>query len=188
MKKLLTASALIVSIALSPAAYAHEEGKTSHKMMQSSPNAMKAPYDVQFLDTMAEHHREGIEMFKMGAEKAQSQELKEKSQKMIDAQTKEIPELKAMRNAINADAPEAINRKLPGMMAMDMGKLESATGMDFDHHFIDMTIKHHQGALDMSRDALKRAKSQDVKDHAQMIIDMQTKEIAEMKQMLKTMK
>ncbi len=187
MKTFFTASALIVSMALSPAAYA-KDGNHSHKMIQSSPNAMKAPYDVQFLDTMAEHHREGIEMFKMGVEKSQSQELREKSQKMIDAQTKEIPELKAMRDTINADAPEAINRKLPGMMAIDIGKLESATGKDFDHHFIDMTIKHHQGALDMSRDALKRAKSQNVKDHAQMIIDMQTKETAEMKQMLKTMK
>jgi uncharacterized protein (DUF305 family) len=137
---------------------------------------------------LIEHHREGIEMFKMGAEKSQSQELREKSQKMIDAQTKEIPELKAMRDTIDADVPEAINRELPGMMAMDMGKLESASGKHFDHHFIDMTIQHHQGALDMSHDALKHAKSADVKDQAQMIIDMQTKEIAEMKQMMKMMK
>ena len=181
MKTLLTCSALALSFALSPLAYAHEEG--SAKMVQTSPNAAKAPYDIQFLDTMAQHHREGIDMFKMGAEKAENPKLKEMSQKMVDDQQKEISELKSMRDGIKTDAPEAINRKLPGMMAMDMSKLESSTGKDFDRHFIDMTIKHHQGGVDMSRDALKHAKSQEVKDKAKMIIDMQTKEIAEMKGM-----
>ncbi len=40
----------------------------------------------------------------------------------------------------------------------------------------------------MSRDALKHAKTKQVKNQAQMIIDMQTKEIAEMKQMREAMK
>lgn len=181
MKKLFTYSALALSLALSPLVYAHEEGNA--KMLKSSPNAAKAPYDIQFLDTMAQHHREGIGMFKMGAKKSKNPKLKEMSQKMVDDQKKEISELKSMRDNINATAPEAINRNLPGMMAMDMSKLKSSTGKDFDHHFIDMTIKHHQGGVDMSRDALKHAKSQEVKDKAQMIIDMQTKEITEMKGM-----
>ncbi len=183
MKHLITASALAFTLALSSVAYAHEENGSQKMMMQSSPSAAKAPYDIQFLDTMAQHHREGIQMFQMAVDKAESRELRDKAQMMVDAQKKEIPELKAMRDDIKPNAPEAINRKLPGMMMMDMTKLESSSGMDFDRHFIDMTIKHHQGALDMSRDALKRAKSQQVKDQAQMIIDMQTKEITEMKQM-----
>lgn len=186
MKKLLT-SALALTLAFSPATYANDESK-GMSMMQSSPHAAKAPYDIQYLDTMAEHHREGIKMFQMAVDKAQSQELRDKAQMMIDAQKKEIPELKAMRDEIKPNAPEAINMKMPGMMMMDMSKLESSSGKDFDHHFIDMTIKHHQGALDMSRDALKHAKSQQVKKQAQMIIDMQTKEITEMKTMLKKIK
>jgi uncharacterized protein (DUF305 family) len=188
-KNLISTSALVIALTLSPIAtfpaLAHENGMES---MESSPNAAKAPYDIQFLDTMAQHHREGIKMFQMAVDKAQDQELRNKAQKMVDDQQKEISELKSMREEIKPNAPDAINRKLPGMMMMDMSKLESATGKDFDHQFIDMTIKHHQGALDMSRDALKRAKSQPVKDHAQLIIDMQTKEIAEMKAMLKTIK
>lgn len=188
-KNLISTSALVIALTLSPIAtfpaLAHETGM---EMMESSPNAAKAPYDIQFLDTMAQHHREGIKMFQMAADKAESKELRDKAQKMVDDQKKEIPELKTMRDEIKPNAPEAINRKLPGMMMMDMSKLESATGKDFDHHFLDMTIKHHQGALDMSRDALKRAKTQQVKDQAQMIIEMQTKEIAEMKQMREGMK
>lgn len=181
--KFISASALVIALTLSPIAAFPVLAQTGMEMMKSSPNAAKAPYDIQFLDTMAEHHREGIKMFKMGAEKAQSQELRDKSQKMVDDQEKEISELKAMREEIKPNAPEAINMKMPGMMAMDMGKLKSASEKDFDHHFLNMTIKHHQGAVDMSRDALKHAKSQQVKDQAQMIIDMQTKEIADMQRM-----
>ena len=94
MKHLLRTSAFIITLTLSPIAvipaFAHETGK---EMMQSSPNAAKAPYDIQFLDTMAEHHREGIKMFKMAVDKAQSQELRDKAQMMADDQEKEISEL-----------------------------------------------------------------------------------------------
>ncbi len=181
--KFISTSALVLGLTLSPMAAFPVLAQTSMEMTQSSPNAAKAPYDIQFLDTMVEHHRDGIKMFKMGAEKAQSQELRDKAQKMVDDQEKEIPELKAMREKIKPNAPEAINMKMPGMMVMDMDKLESVSGKDFDHQFLNMTIKHHQGAVDMSRDALKHAKSQQVKNQAQMIIDMQAKEIADMQRM-----
>ncbi len=187
MKMLLTASALAFTLALSPIAFAHDRSK-SDSMMQSSPHAAKAPYDIQYLDTMAEHHREGIKMFQIAVDKAESKELRDKAQTMIDAQQKEIPELKAMRDDVKPNMPEAINMKLPGMMMMDMSKLEAATGKNFDHKFIDMTIKHHQGALDMSKAELKSGKNKMVKGKAQEIIDMQTKEIAEMKQMREAMK
>ena len=182
MKKLLKHSALILTLVLTPIAYAHEEGKAS-KMMGSSPYAAKAPYDIQFLDTMAQHHREGIEMFQMGIDKAQNDNLRDMAKRMKDDQEKEISELKSMREDIKSDAPEAINRKLPGMEPMNMSKLESSEGKDFDKHFIDMTIQHHKGALAMSKDALKRAKTKEVKDKAEMIIDMQKKEISKLKEM-----
>lgn len=187
MKPFLTSTAVALTLALSPlvstGALAHEESK-----MQSSPSAAKAPYDIQFLDTMAEHHREGIKMFQMAVDKAESQKLRDKAQEMVDAQKKEIPELKSMRDDVKPNVPEAINMKLSGMMMMDMGKLEPAAGKDFDHHFIDMTIKHHQGALEMAKSELKFGKNKQVKNKAQEIIDMQTKEIAEMKQMREAMK
>lgn len=182
MKHLFTASALALTLALSPAAYAHDE-KAGMSMTQSSPNAAKAPYDIQYLDTMVEHHREGIKMFQMAVDKAESKELRDKAQMMIDAQQKEIPMLMAMRDDVKDDVPEAINMKFSGMMMMDMNPLESTTGKAFDRTFIDMTIKHHQGALEMSKAELKSGKNKAVKDKAREIIDMQSKEIAEMKQM-----
>lgn len=187
MKNILTISALALSILIAAPAYSHEEGN-SMGMMKSSPHAAEAPFDIQYLDTMAEHHREGIKMFQMAIEKSDNQEIKTMAQKMIDDQKKEIPELKSMRDDIQSSAPEAVNMEMPGMMSMDMKALDAKSGSAFDHAFLDMTIKHHQGAVDMSKNALKSAQNKSVKDKAQMIIDMQGKEIAKMKDMREAMK
>ncbi|MGD9650061.1 MAG: DUF305 domain-containing protein [Dongiaceae bacterium] len=187
MKNILTVSVLALSILIAAPAYSHEEGN-GMGMMTSSPHAAEAPFDIQYLDTMAEHHREGIKMFQMAIEKSENQEIKTMAQKMIDDQKKEIPELKSMRDDIQPSAPEAVNMEMPGMMSMDMKALDAKSGSAFDHAFLDMTIKHHQGAVDMSKNALKSAQNKSVKDKAQVIIDMQGKEIAKMKDMREAMK
>lgn len=184
MKKLLTTSILAVSLAASPIAFAYEGGKPDSMMMQSSKNAEKAPYDIQFLDTMAEHHRHGIMMAKMAINKAQDQKIKDMAEKTISDQEKEIAGLQKMHEDINASASQAVNMKLPGMKPMNMKKLESSSGMEFDREFLQMMIKHHKGGIEMSKDALKKANNQKVKDKAQEIIDKQNKEITEMQQML----
>lgn len=187
MKNILTVSALALSILIAAPAYSHEEGN-GMEMMKSSPNAAAAPFDIQYLDTMAEHHREGIKIFQTAVEKSGNQEIKTMAQEMIADQKKEIPELKTMRDDIQPSAPEAVNMEMPGMMSMDMKELETTTGAAFDHAFLDMTIKHHQGAVDMSKNALKLVQNKSVKDKAQMVIDMQGKEIAKMKKIREAMK
>lgn len=182
MKNILILSTLAISILIAAPAYSHEEGN-GMKMMKSSPHAAEVPFDIQYLDTMVEHHREGIKMFQMAIEKSDNPQIKAMAQKMIDDQEKEIPELKAMRDDIQPSAPEAVNMKMPGMMSMDMKELEVTSGAAFDHAFLDMTIKHHQGAVDMSKNALKSAQNKSVKDKAKMILDMQDKEISKMKKM-----
>lgn len=181
MKTHLTAAAFILLSAAIPAAYAHEAGAAPPA--QSSPDAAKAPYDIQFLDTMAEHHREGIEMFKLAADKAKADKVRAKARQMMADQEKEISELEGMRDEVKPGAPPAVNRKLPGMEPMDMSRLEAASGPDFDRLFLDMTIQHHEGAVAMSKEALKHAKSNDVEERAQSIIAKQNKEIAELKLM-----
>lgn len=186
MKNLLTVSALALSLALTPAAYAANDSSSASKTSQ----AMKAPYDVQFLDTMSEHHRDGIKMMQLAVDKAQSQDIKQMAQKGIDDQNKDIDDMKSLRHS---DAPEAVNMKLPGMMPkakmeQDMAKLEAATGSDFDKHFLQTMIKHHGGAVKMSDDAMAKAKRDNVKTKAKEIHDKQKSEISAMENMLKGMK
>ncbi len=74
--------------------------------------------------------------------------------------------------------------EMPGMMdsmrAMDMKKMNAATGNDFDLMFIAMMTPHHQGAVTMGREALTKAEHSEIKQLAQAIIASQEAEIKKM--------
>jgi len=75
-------------------------------------------------------------------------------------------------------------------MHMQMGMsgmtaLRRLSGRAFDVAFLSQMIEHHQGAVDMTRDALPTLKNAHVQKHAQNIIADQRKEIAEMRAILR---
>lgn len=154
--------------------------------MDSSPNAASAPYDLQFLDTMSGHHQAAIEMAKPAETKAQHPELKTLAHSIVDDQQKEIAQMKSWRDQWYAGKPMAKNMEMSGMMdsmkGMDMGKLNAATGNDFDLMFINMMTPHHKGAVTMAKEALMKAEHPQIKKLAQQIIDSQSREVAQMNQ------
>lgn len=50
-----------------------------------------------------------------------------------------------------------------------------------DRNFIEMMVPHHEGAIEMAKMALDRAKSPQVRELAQSIIEKQTREIEQMR-------
>ena len=71
------------------------------------------------------------------------------------------------------------SNQMQGMMMMgDLG----AAGSQFDLRFINAMIPHHEGAVTMAEDALKKSQRPEVKQLAREIITSQQKEIAQMKQ------
>ena len=154
---------------------------TGH-FMRNSPNAAIAPYDLQFIDTMSEHHRSAIQMAKIAEAKAQHAELKALARNIVDSQQRELEQMKTWRDKWYPGKPEAINMDLPGMMesVMDMGKLNSATGAQFDLTFIAMMTSHHSGAVAMAKDAEARAEHPEIKQLARQIVNAQQKEIEQM--------
>ena len=158
-----------------------------HGSMRSSPNAASQPYDLQFIDTMTNHHQGAIGMAETALQKSSNTELKTFAQKIIDDQKKEIAQLKDWREKWYAGKPEAVNMEMPGMMGSmkmmagdDMKKMEAATGKDFDVHFLDMMTPHHAGAVTMAKEALTKAERPEIKALAQTIIREQDKEIGQM--------
>lgn len=65
-----------------------------------------------------------------------------------------------------------------------MAELEKANGTAFDRMWLDMMIKHHEGAIEMARTELSQGVNTDAKSLAQKIIDGQQTEITEMRTML----
>ncbi|HJU47965.1 MAG TPA: DUF305 domain-containing protein [Gaiellaceae bacterium] len=173
------------SVAASPPGKLNGAGEAgSGHMMESSPGAASAPYDLQFLDTMSAHHQGAVEMAMVAETKSGREELKTLAAKMVTDQQKEIAQLKEWRNQWYAGKPEAVNMEMTGMMnsmmGMDMKKMGAATGNDFDLMFIDMMIPHHQGAVEMAREALTKAEHPEIKRFAQAVIKAQQSEISQM--------
>jgi uncharacterized protein (DUF305 family) len=158
-------------------------------MHKSSPNADKAPYEQQFLDTMTMHHQMAIHMASLVETRAADQELKDMAKKMMTEQEKEVAQLKGWRAQWYAGKPEAMNIKMAGMpesiKGMSHDKLASAKGEQFDRLFVDMMSQHHKGAIKMAQTADQKLEHAEVKEFAAKVVDMQKKEIAHMAEMKK---
>jgi uncharacterized protein (DUF305 family) len=157
-------------------------------MGQSDPNAATAPYDLQFLDSMTHHHEGAIRMSQMVLSRSQNEEMKKFAQKIIADQQREIDQIKKWREEWYSGKPRAVNMEMPGMMSSTrgmmqgggMGKMMSLQGKEFDLAFLQMMIPHHQGAVDISKEAQSKAEHAELKPFAGQIIKEQEAEIKQM--------
>ena len=151
----------------------------------------QSPDDLQFIDKMTAHHQQAVQMAQLATDRAQHAELKTMAHYMLDANLKEIDYMRSWRERWFPNRPLSGTERgqqrqaasgPAGSIDLDMGRIQAATGGDFDMLFLDMMIQHHQGAIEMSRDALAKAEHQEIKQLAQRIIDEQQKEIDQMNQ------
>lgn len=178
------------SVALTACDKGGERAPSSPTSSAPSPSAERPAalasngYDLQFIDSMTEHHRSAVQMGKMASTKASHEELRAMGQKVVDAQDREIAQMKTWRDQWFTNAPVAVDHSMPGMkqsMGMDMSKLMQSSGAEFDHEYIDMMTKHHEAGIAMAKDALEKSKRDEVKGLAQKIIEDQSKENEMMK-------
>lgn len=87
------------------------------------------------------------------------------------------------QNTMMAKPTMMENSKTSSMSMKEMmDSLKGKTGEEFDKVFITAMIEHHQGAIDMAKEAQMNAGRQEIKKMADDIISAQTSEIAQMKQ------
>src|SRR6186997_3230945 len=158
-----------------------------HAAMVSSPGAAEAPYDLQFIDTMIAHHQGAIDMAKLAEGRAEDDDLKQLTTEIIEDQGEEIAKMTEWRNAWFPDKPKpAINMELPGMShgmsGMDLAKLASLNGTEFDKEFVNQMIPHHEGAIEMARDLANRSQRTELKELGGAIVTDQQAEIEDMKE------
>lgn len=137
---------------------------------------------------MIPHHRQAIEMATMVPTRAGSQKVKDLAAQIQAAQDPEIAQMSGWFQTWGEPAPPAGGMQHgDGMMSMDeMTQLEKATGDAFDTMWLQMMVKHHQGAVAMAKTELAQGSNPQAKTLAQAIIDGQSREIATMTALLKT--
>ncbi len=119
-------------------------------------------YDQSYMRRMAAHHRQGVEIAAIAAEKAQDPHLRALARMMIAGQNGEIAILAQWwRSWFAGDIPDASpeeHRTMPGMIGPDqITRLRAASAADADGLFVSLMSAHHQGAIDMAHDALSNA-------------------------------
>ena len=188
-------AALVVGCSSSDTGASHQmdETSTSAESTGSADQAEHNDQDITFAQGMIPHHQQAIDMAEMAAEKASSAEVKDLAGRIQAAQDPEIQQLTDMLEKWGAPTEPSMEHgestggmdhggmSGEGMMTdEEMQQLEGATGAEFDRMWVQMMIKHHQGAVDMAKTQLEQGSNAEAKDLAQKIIDAQEAEIKEM--------
>jgi uncharacterized protein (DUF305 family) len=172
-------------------------GSAMNHSMAMDLGPSDANYDLRFIDGMKPHHQGAIDMANEAQQKSKRPEIKKLADEIIKAQNQEIAQMKQWRTAWYAkagDKPMAYDAQMGHMMEMSsdqkkgmMMNMDLGTAdKDFDLRFINAMIPHHEGAVTMAQDALKKSQRPEIKKLAQNIITSQNVEINQMKQWRKT--
>lgn len=142
--------------------------------------------DGSFITGMAAHHKSALEMASIAVEKAEHPETRELAQSVITEQGAEIDELNSAHRRIYGEPIPANGMPHGGLD--DSVEMTTATDLDalrrarpFDRAFIDMMVRHHQGAIRMAQAELDRGGDPEMRRLAKKMIATQTREIDRMR-------
>lgn len=156
-----------------------------HSQMKSSEGAASVPIELQFLDSMIVHHKGAVDMAMLAETRAEHAELKELAANIISEQEREIAKMSEWRDQWFEGKAEAVNMEFPGMShgmrGMDLKKLQSLNGNEFDIELLKQMIPHHEGAVEMAKAISKNDSRKELQELARDIITAQEDEIRQMR-------
>ena len=173
---------------------------TNHSASTASSapaNTTKNEADVVFASMMITHHAQAISMADIAIKQATNAKVKALAPKIKTAQGPEIERMSGWLTGWGAPVPtaghgsgmegmEGMDDKTGGMMTdEEMSRLKKATGTAFDRMWLQMMVRHHEGAVASAKTALDQGANPESKKLAKSIIDSQSAEIAEMTSILK---
>lgn len=112
--------------------------------------------DVRFMQGMIGHHAQALEMTALVPSRTPREEMRLLANRIEISQADEIQMMQEWLTARGAQLPDPHAHHgegailMPGMLtAGEMRALAAAKGADFDRLFLELMIKHHEGALTM---------------------------------------
>ncbi|WP_405865831.1 DUF305 domain-containing protein [Streptomyces sp. NBC_01515] len=173
------------------------DGKASGGTASATATGGHNAADVSFSKEMIQHHRKAVEMAGLAVGHASSAQVKSLATKIEGAQAPEIKTMSGWLTSWGEQVPQdmsgmdsGMNHDMsssatPGMMSdADMGKLEKASGADFDTMFLTMMVEHHEGAVDMAKTEKADGSYAPATELAADVITAQSAEIKQMNTML----
>jgi uncharacterized protein (DUF305 family) len=147
--------------------------------VQSMPASRLAAanYETKFMTDMIDHHMMAVMTSEVCLEEAVHEELRTMCQEIIAAQTAEIAQMQSWLQDWYGITYEP--EMTPGGERM-VERLAALEGAEFEIAFMEMMIKHHEGAVKEGEHCVAKAEHQALIDMCQNIIATQSAEIAQM--------
>jgi uncharacterized protein (DUF305 family) len=152
--------------------------------------------DVAFAQGMIPHHAQAVEMAEMALAISTDPTVRALAEKVKAAQDPEITLMTSWLEAWGQSVPDRNGpmghdgtgpggMMMSGMMSeAEMAQLGAARGGEFDRMFLEMMIRHHEGAVQMAQQQLADGKYPPAKDLARAIMAAQQAEIDQMRALL----
>lgn len=160
--------------------------------------------DLMFAQMMIPHHQQAVDMSTLAETQTTNAELLALAKQIKDAQAQEIEQMQGwldasgdtggdmnMQGDMGHDGGMMDNDMMDGMMGgmltdEEFDRLAGLSGAEFDQFFLESMIVHHEGALQMVR-MITNSSNAEAKALGESIVESQTAEIEQMKQMLAAM-
>lgn len=157
--------------------------------------------DLMFAQMMIPHHQQAVDMSTLAEKQTTNAELLALAKQIKDAQAQEIEQMQGwldasgdtggdmnMQGDMGHDGGMMDNDMMDGMMGgmltdEEFDRLAGLSGAEFDQFFLESMIVHHEGALQMVR-MITNSSNAEAKALGESIVESQTAEIEQMKQML----
>ncbi|WP_037321547.1 DUF305 domain-containing protein [Amycolatopsis orientalis] len=143
--------------------------------------------DITFAQGMIPHHEQAIAMAKLVDGRTRDAKVVDLATRIQKAQDPEIQQLTGLLKGwgVAPSGDHSGHGSMSGMMTEeDLAKLGQAKDAAFDRQWLEMMVKHHEGALMMAKTVLQQGSNAEVKALAQKVIDGQQAEITEMRALL----
>ncbi|KKI22260.1 MULTISPECIES: DUF305 domain-containing protein [unclassified Leucobacter] len=144
--------------------------------------------DTMFVSMMIGHHQQAIEMSEIVlAKSGLDPRVRELAKRIKAAQAPEITRLQGWLSdwgMAGADSSMG-GHSMGGMLSTEqLDRLKAADGATASRLFLEQMIEHHEGAVEMAKPEVADGANAEVKRLAQSVIDDQSSEIAQMRELL----
>lgn len=141
--------------------------------------------DRLYVAMMIVHHEQALAMTRFVPDRAENATVKGLADRIRYSQEPEIGAMKQWQRANNDMGSHGDHGSMPGMATQEqLTALGAAQGKDFDRMFLELMIKHHEGAIKMATDVKSAGTNVQVEEMADDVIAVQTDEINRMKTLL----
>ncbi|CAN2236445.1 Domain of unknown function DUF305 [actinobacterium SCGC AAA044-D11] len=144
--------------------------------------------EIMFAQMMIPHHEQAISMSETALKKSRNQGILKLSRQINSLQSSEKSQLTYWLTATDSSMTMDHDMKMSGMLTTkELTSLKRLSGIAFDRTFLQLMIKHHQGAIE-ALGLISDSSNAEALALSKAIRSAQSKEVSSMKLLLKKIK